>query len=59
MFDDEVVCLGAGITSASGNDIATTIENYKIDSAGDNALTVDGTVQELMADVGDVVIDGA
>ena len=33
MFDDEIVCLGAGITSTDSRAIETTVENRKINSA--------------------------
>lgn len=41
MFDDEIVALGAGITSKSGRDIETIIENKKIN--GSNKLTINGS----------------
>ena len=43
MFDDEIVCLGAGITSTDSRPIETTVEQRKINSVGDNAFTVNGT----------------
>lgn len=43
MFDDEIVALGAGITSTDNRTIETIVENRKINSSGDNALTIDGT----------------
>lgn len=45
MFDDEVVCLGAGITSTDGRPIETTVENRKLNAAGSNALTVNGAAK--------------
>jgi hyaluronate lyase len=42
MFDDEVVALGSGITATDGNEIDTTVENRKLDPAGDNAVQVNG-----------------
>ena len=45
MFDDEVVCLGAGITSTDNRPIETTVENRKLDSTGSNAFTVNGTAK--------------
>ena len=45
MFDDEVVCLGAGITSTDSRPIETTVENRKLASGGDNAFTVNGTAK--------------
>ena len=42
-FDDEVVCLGAGITnSGMNNPVETTIENRKLNADGSNAFVVDG-----------------
>lgn len=43
MFDDEIVCLGAGITSTDARPIETTVENRKIN--GSNAFTVNGTAK--------------
>ncbi|NOU66290.1 hyaluronate lyase [Paenibacillus sp. LMG 31461] len=45
MFDDEIVALGAGITSTDAKSTETIVENRKINSAGSNALTVNGTAQ--------------
>lgn len=45
MFDDEIVCLGAGITSTDSRPIETTVEQRKINSAGTNAFTVDGVAR--------------
>jgi len=45
MFDDEIVALGAGITSTDGIGTETIVENRKLNAAGDNALTVDGTAE--------------
>jgi len=45
MFDDEIVCLGAGITSTDSRPIETTIEQRKINGAGDNVLTVNGSAK--------------
>ena len=45
MFDDEIVCLGAGITSTDARPIETTVEQRKISSTGDNAFTVNGTAK--------------
>ena len=40
MFDNEIVCLGAGITSTDNRPIETTVENRKLLTTGDNAFTV-------------------
>lgn len=45
MFDDEIVALGAGITSSDNRTIETTIENRKINTTGTNALTVNGAAK--------------
>lgn len=45
MFDDEVVCLGAGITSTDSRPIETTVENRKLNNTGSNALTVNGIIK--------------
>jgi hyaluronate lyase len=42
MFDDEVVCLGTGITCNNGADIQTTAVNRKISSSNTNALVMNG-----------------
>jgi len=42
MFDEEIVALGAGITSTDGRVIETVVENRKLNGAGDNTLTVNG-----------------
>lgn len=43
MFDDEIICLGAGITSMDARPIETTVENRKIN--GSNPFTVNGTAK--------------
>lgn len=45
MFDDEIVCLGSGITSTDNRTIETTIENRLLASSGANAFTVDGAAK--------------
>lgn len=60
MFDDEIVCLGAGISSTDGRPIETIVENRKLLTAGGgNAFVVNGTTKpttlgwsEAMTDVG-------
>jgi hypothetical protein len=49
MFDNSVVALGADINSTSGRNIETIIENRALNSAGDNTLTVNGTVKPAAA----------
>jgi hyaluronate lyase len=50
MFDDEIVALGAGISSTDNRTIETIIENRKINNDGTNALTVNGSAKP--ADLG-------
>lgn len=45
MFDDEIVALGSDISNTQTATTETIIENRKLNSAGDNALTVNGTVK--------------
>lgn len=45
MFDNEIVCLGAGITSTSNWDVQTIVEDRKLTSVGTNDFTVNGTVE--------------
>ncbi|MGG1514591.1 polysaccharide lyase family 8 super-sandwich domain-containing protein [Paenibacillus oryzisoli] len=45
MFDDEVVSLGAGITSTDNKVVETIVENRKLNDSGNNALTVNGAAQ--------------
>lgn len=42
-LDDEIVCLGAGITSTDSRTIETVVENAKLNAAGDNAFTINGS----------------
>ncbi|WP_371600449.1 polysaccharide lyase family 8 super-sandwich domain-containing protein [Streptomyces sp. NBC_00564] len=44
-LDDQVVCLGAGITAGDGYAVETTVDNRNLGSAASNALTIDGTAQ--------------
>ncbi|MFB9277104.1 polysaccharide lyase family 8 super-sandwich domain-containing protein [Cohnella cellulosilytica] len=46
LFDDEVVALGAGVTSTyPGNSVETIVDNRRLNAAGSNALTVNGTAK--------------
>lgn len=45
MFDDEIVCLGAGITSTDNRTIETTVESRLLNPDGTNAFTVDGAAR--------------
>lgn len=42
MFDNEVVCLGAGISSAGSTMIQTTVENRRLSASNTNVFTLDG-----------------
>lgn len=44
MFEDEVLCVGSGISANTTDPVETIIDNKKIDSLTDNTLTVDGDV---------------
>jgi len=44
LFDNEIVCLGAGITAATTNEVHTTVENRRL-VANTNLLLVNGTLQ--------------
>ncbi len=45
MFDDEIVALGSDINSTELAATETIVENRKLNAAGDNAFTVNGTPQ--------------
>lgn len=45
MFDDEIVNLGAGITSTDNKVVETIVDNRKLNSSGNNALTVNGAAK--------------
>ena len=45
LLDDEIVCLGAGITSTDHRPIETTVEQRLLNATGSNAFTVDGVAQ--------------
>lgn len=48
MFDDEIVCLGAGINDSGSKYITeTTVENRKIDETASNQITVNGNKLDL------------
>ncbi len=40
LFDDAIVCLGAGITSRSSRTIETTVDNRRLSNAGRETLTI-------------------
>ncbi|TFW16805.1 polysaccharide lyase family 8 super-sandwich domain-containing protein [Duganella callida] len=49
LFGDRSVALGAGIASSGGASVETIVENRKLNSAGDNALTVNGAAKPTSA----------
>lgn len=54
MFDDECVCLGAGINSTMNSDIVTTVEHRRLiktenDPKGEDKITVNGTEMPYVA----------
>ncbi|WP_068604830.1 polysaccharide lyase 8 family protein [Paenibacillus swuensis] len=46
LLDNEIVALGAGISAPEGRTVETIVENRKLNTAGDNVLTVDGVRKE-------------
>lgn len=42
MFDDEIICLGAGINSSDDRVVETIVENRKLNNKGDNRLIING-----------------
>ncbi len=42
MFDNEVVCLGAGITCSGATNVQTTVENRKLSTSNTNNFVLDG-----------------
>lgn len=49
MLDDKIVCLGAGITSTSGGEVDTTVENRKLGKTGTTAFNIADTAYSLTA----------
>lgn len=45
MFGDKMVALGSGITNTNNDNVETIVENRMLNSGGNNALTVNGTVK--------------
>lgn len=50
-FDDEVVALGAGISSTKDRNIETIVENRRLSDAGNEVFTVDGNTE--ISNIGD------
>ncbi|GHH97859.1 polysaccharide lyase family 8 super-sandwich domain-containing protein [Neobacillus kokaensis] len=51
MFDNEIVALGAGITSIEARNIETIVENRKIRNDGSNELIINGKKPELKSGI--------
>ena len=49
MLDDKIVCLGAGITSTSGGEVDTTVENRKLGKTGATTFNIADTAYSLAA----------
>jgi len=49
MLDDEVVCLGAGITCTGGGQVDTTVENRKLGKTGTTKFNIADTAYSLAA----------
>jgi hyaluronate lyase len=49
MLDDKIVCLGAGITSTSGGEVDTTVENRKLGKTGTTTFNIADTAYSLAA----------
>lgn len=49
MLDDEIVCLGTGITCTSGGQVDTTVENRKLGKTGATTFSIADTAYSLAA----------
>jgi hyaluronate lyase len=45
VFGDRIVALGSGIATTDGRNVETIVENRKLNAAGGNALTVNGSAK--------------
>lgn len=45
VFGDRIVAMGSGIASTDGRTVETIVENRKLNAAGSNALTVNGSAK--------------
>ncbi|MDD4688831.1 MAG: polysaccharide lyase 8 family protein [Eubacteriales bacterium] len=46
MFDDEVVCLGSGISSTDNRTIESVVDSRKLNSSGTNEIYIDGELDQ-------------
>lgn len=58
MFDDEIVAVGSGITSSTGNYVETIIDNRKIKADGSNRVLIDGTEKNIRDDGAESAVKG-
>lgn len=54
MFDDEIVALGSGISSTTGNPVETIIDNRQIALDLSNQVTIDGETPDIVDNSGDI-----
>ncbi|WP_010268382.1 polysaccharide lyase family 8 super-sandwich domain-containing protein [Paenibacillus senegalensis] len=59
LFDDEIVALGAEITSTDSREVETIIDNRKLNEDGDNQVHVDGELQSASLTEGTQLYPGA
>lgn len=50
MFDEEIVALGSGITSNTGNYVETIVDNRRINADASNTVTINGNVMDNITD---------
>ncbi|MDO4296610.1 MAG: polysaccharide lyase family 8 super-sandwich domain-containing protein [bacterium] len=50
LFDDEIVALGSGITSSTGNYVETIVDNRKLKKDGSNEVVIDGETVDIRDD---------
>lgn len=58
LFDDEIVALGSGITSTTGNYVETVVDNRKIRKDGSNKVIIDGNQFDIRDDGPENVLKG-
>ena len=49
MFGDKIIALGSGIANTDGRSVETIVENRKLNAAGNNALTINGSAMPTSA----------
>lgn len=58
MFDDEIVAVGSGITSYTGNNVETIIDNRKLKADGSNEVLINGEEKAIRDDGAESVSKG-